>query len=121
MNISIIAVIFLCFVHWVGDFVMQNDWMASNKSKNNYALSAHVFTYCAVFLFVLMANGNNGLTIIEFVGINGIIHWAVDYVTSRINAKLWANNQIHNFFVSVGFDQFIHLTTLFITYNILFK
>jgi len=51
-------------------------------------------------------------------------HFVVDYITSRINARLFEpwykyiskpdkpvsqfNPTLHNFFVSVGFDQFIH-------------
>jgi hypothetical protein len=48
-----------------------------------------------------------------------IFHWSTDYVTSRLNSKLWAKGDVHNFFVSVGFDQVLHYAQLFLTYYLL--
>ena len=42
----------------------------------------------------------------------GAIHIIVDYFTSRLNKKLWVEKKVHWFFVSLGFDQFIHCATL---------
>jgi hypothetical protein len=41
----------LLATHWVGDFVLQTNFQASNKSKSLDALSLHVATY-TVTLFV---------------------------------------------------------------------
>lgn len=49
---------------------------------------------------------------IIFVGVNGILHFATDYVTSRITSRLYARQDWHNFFVVVGFDQLVHQATL---------
>jgi hypothetical protein len=48
-----------------------------------------------------------------------IAHTITDYFTSRLNAKLWAKGNVHNFFVSIGFDQYLHYLQLFITYSLL--
>lgn len=36
---------YILFIHYLGDFVFQNTWMATNKSKNLLALSTHVLIY----------------------------------------------------------------------------
>ena len=107
MTISVSLVCWLLFAHWVGDFVYQSDAMARGKSSSNKWLSYHVAVYTLV-LILLTFN-------ISFALINGAIHWCVDYVTSRRNTRLWNNKQVHDFFVNVGFDQFIHVCTLVLT------
>lgn len=110
------VILILLTTHFVGDFILQNDWMALNKSKSWLALGCHVYVYT----FVLAAAA---ATIHEgafpnfwwFVGINGLVHYVQDAVTSRVNAKLWTANQRHWFFVSVGFDQLLHYIVLFHT------
>ena len=42
----------------------------------------------------------------------GLIHFPVDYVTSRLNSKLYQAGKNHEFFVSIGFDQWIHFATI---------
>jgi Protein of unknown function (DUF3307) len=44
----------LLATHWVGDFVLQTNFQASNKNKRLDALSLHVATYTAT-LFVAAA------------------------------------------------------------------
>ena len=53
--------------------------------------------------------------IIQFV-----THTIVDYITSRINKTLWVNEEVHTFFVMIGFDQFIHYGILFVSLSLLF-
>jgi len=57
----------------------------------------------------------------KFVLITFVAHTITDYFTSRLNAKLWAKGDVHNFFVSVGFDQVLHYVQLFVTYQLLFN
>jgi len=38
--------------HAVGDYVLQSDWMANEKTKRSVAALAHVFTYALPFLFL---------------------------------------------------------------------
>jgi Protein of unknown function (DUF3307) len=103
----------LLAVHWVADFVLQTHWQASNKSKNWQALSAHVMGYSVVLMFVsIYMFGAVGLL---FAGVNGVLHFATDAVTSRITARLYAKQDWHNFFVVVGLDQLIHQVTLGVT------
>lgn len=38
--------------HAVGDYILQSDWMANEKTKQNAAAAAHAFTYTLPFLFL---------------------------------------------------------------------
>ena len=113
--VTVEVVLSILIIHWVADFVLQSDWMAINKSKNNLALLAHVFTYCNTWGIV-------GLFFFGFIPValfyvyNFILHFITDYCTSRLNAYLWEKEMRHWFFVAIGFDQVIHYTCLFLTY-----
>lgn len=97
--------------HWVGDFVLQTHWQATNKSKRWDALAAHVATYTATLLasaLVLMPLR----MALGFVAVNGALHFATDAVSSRATSRLYARGDWHNFFVIIGADQLIHQATL---------
>lgn len=38
--------------HLVGDFVLQSDWMASEKVRSHLAAAVHVIVYSLPFLFI---------------------------------------------------------------------
>lgn len=95
----------LLFTHWLADFVFQTNWMATNKSKNWWALSSHVGVYTLCFLIFGW----------KFALLNGGIHFGVDAVTSRVTSKLWERKDVHNFFVVVGLDQLVHMSCLIAT------
>jgi len=99
---TIYDVLLLVWVHFVSDFVLQTDYVAKNKSKSNLVLLQHVVIYSIPFLYFGWM----------FALINLVLHFLVDFVTSRITAKLWANNKVHYFFITIGFDQALHLTSL---------
>ena len=101
----------LLATHWVGDFVLQTDFQASNKNKRLDALSLHVATYTAT-LFVVAVILFGWMLAIIFAAVNGALHFATDYITSRATSKLWAEQNWHRFFVTIGFDQLIHQATL---------
>lgn len=120
--INLWVVFGIIFIHWVADFVLQTHWQATNKSKDNNALTQHVMTYTGLWSFVCIGYGlvtGNFLVMFLFPIITFICHWVTDYFTSRLNSKLWAKGDIHNFFVSVGFDQVLHYAQLFLTYYLL--
>ncbi|MGC8851924.1 MAG: DUF3307 domain-containing protein [Minisyncoccia bacterium] len=41
-------------VHFIGDFILQNSWMAANKNKSLFALGVHSFVYALVFIPLLI-------------------------------------------------------------------
>jgi len=109
----------LIVLHWIGDFVCQTDWMATNKSKNNTALAAHVAAYTAVF-FVALVPFFPFSNLLCYLAANAALHFAVDHFSSQITARLWAKGDRHNFFVVIGADQTIHYFCLLLTLGILF-
>jgi hypothetical protein len=112
----------LLVLHFVGDFLLQNDWMALNKSKAWTPLLLHVSVYSICFGFFGMS----------FLLVTFFSHLLVDAITSRVNARLWfiqmEQRELldgwfygrllpsrHWFFVAIGFDQLLHLVQLLLT------
>lgn len=123
--ISLGVIFGIILIHWFADFVCQTDWQAQNKSKNNKALLSHTMSYSAIWLsfgvFYVLFNLDTYTpwSLTKFVFITFVAHTLTDYITSRINSKLWAKKDVHNFFVSVGFDQVLHYVQLFLTFHFL--
>ncbi len=100
-------------MHWLFDFVCQNDNMAINKSNSNYWLSVHVLVYSVGLVamgVILLPPKSSWYWIIG----NAIAHWVVDWCTSRVNARLYTNHR-HWFFVNIGLDQLIHYACLLLS------
>ena len=123
---STIIILFL-FIHWIADFVFQSHEQSMKKSSSNVYLLLHTSVYAAIitiFTYGVQLSGLFGaqywFTPLIFGGIQFVTHTGVDYVTSRINKKLWNDKQVHSFFVMIGFDQFIHYVILFTSLAILF-
>lgn len=114
--IPISAVLLIIGLHWVGDFLLQNDWMALGKSKRAMPLLVHVVVYSSCFLYFFGP---------YFCLVTLAAHLWVDLITSRVNARLWKRAldyrtpSLHWFFVSVGFDQLLHMVQLVVTYKLL--
>ncbi len=131
--IDLKIILWILFAHWIADFIFQTHEESINKSKSNYWLSLHVIKYSNIvtllwFPFIIFySNIKAGKEFSYMISyallimlITFITHWITDYFTSRWTSKLYTKGDIHNFFVVVGLDQFIHFTTLFLTYKILF-
>ena len=56
--------------HLIGDYILQNDWMAINKKKNSIICFIHVFLYMVPFVFT-------SLTLVQILLI-GIQHFIQD-------------------------------------------
>jgi hypothetical protein len=141
MDIKI--VIYLLLVHFIADFVLQTNEQASRKSTSIWYLLEHTISYSLTFWLAIGIVEGFTMKALEFYGITFVLHTATDYVTSRGTKKLWGNvtkwadeftktnyrleyvkvkhaNAVHNFFILIGFDQFLHFTQLMLTYYLLF-
>lgn len=105
----------LIVLHFIGDFLFQDNWMALNKSKMNGALTVHVMAYLLPFWFWAIATNTPQM----FLVWTAVLHWVTDYYTSRITSKLWFIDERgvdmskrHWFFVMIGFDQLLHYAAL---------
>lgn len=120
-------IITLLVCHWIGDFILQSDWIASNKSKNFCALLLHVTIYSYV-IFLGMTNPWLSFfhkvsieSIIWFVFLNFLLHLFTDFFTSRLTSYFWKQNNNHYFFIVLGLDQLIHQICLIYTAKIIFS
>ncbi len=121
MHPIIQTIILLAFLHWIADFVCQTQWMSRNKSTSLKALGAHIAVYSAVLLLGLfIARLRMDLDgIVLFVLLNGSLHFVTDFFTSRATTHYYKQQNFHLFFVVIGFDQFIHLSTFLLTIGLL--
>jgi len=114
----------LIWAHCFADFFMQTDQQAKNKSSSNYWLARHIVSYmfwmwlALRFSQIFVGPYSVGATS-AYVLVNGLAHFATDYITSRITKRLWAEKQVHNFFAVIGVDQSLHLTVLVATMPLL--
>jgi len=130
-KLNLYIVLYLLFAHWVADFIFQTDKMAKGKSSDNIQLLSHTVVYSSIMCFLLAILSLiltfyfdtffHPIQVTFFTLITFVIHTIQDYITSRINTKLYNKGKIHEFFVSIGFDQFLHFVQLLLTYNLLFN
>jgi hypothetical protein len=95
----------LVWVHTIADFVFQSDKMAINKSSSWKWLSIHVGMYGLLLLPLGW----------KFTLVNCLLHFITDAVSSRVTTYFWKKEQRHKFFVTIGIDQAIHMSCLFLT------
>jgi hypothetical protein len=116
-------VLFFLFVHWIADFVLQSDKMALNKSTSNYWLGLHVTVYSLATivlwagLFLLTGLHVSFIQYVEACLALFIMHFITDYITSRITGKYYRAKKNHEFFVTIGFDQWLHYVQIFTVFN----
>lgn len=67
------------YAHLIGDFILQNDWMASGK-KNSWLVAAiHVIVYLVPFLFTGMAFWKIGI-----IGLQHLLQDRTNFVTKYL-------------------------------------
>jgi len=97
--------ILLIWIHFISDFLLQNNYMAEGKSDSVYILLLHSFVYSILFSYFE----------IEYAIINGCLHFLVDGYTSMLTKHFYMIRNRRMFFITIGADQVIHLTFLFLT------
>lgn len=108
--ISITNIIIIFWLHFISDFLLQSTYMSKNKSKQLTPLLLHCFVYSLPFLWFGW----------KFALLAGLLHFPIDFITSKVTSYLYNNDAYHWFFVVIGFDQAIHISILILTYNWLF-
>lgn len=124
---TLIEIFSIIIIHWIADFIMQDEKWALGKSKNWSDLLTHTMVYSVLWwipMSYLLPDFRLGAA---FVIITFISHTITDYFTSRIVSKQFSNKDysrpIPNFgaFTTIGFDQVVHYIQLFGTYYLLTK
>lgn len=117
-----LLILLIFVVHFLADFVFQSSKMATGKSKSLKWLSIHVGVYGLVSLITAIAiSAKFGNYVYGFSWwiLNVALHFAVDYVTSKLTSRLWEQKNMRLFFVMIGFDQLLHNMCLMGTYYLL--
>lgn len=104
---EVLIILLLVWIHFIADFILQDDYVAINKAKDNTVLVFHTMVYGLCFAWFGPL----------FMLITMVSHGMVDFVTSRGTSRLWSANQRHWFFCLIGFDQALHMTVLILTYQ----
>lgn len=120
MTVAVWAVLIVLFGHWMSDFVWQPDWMGKRKSSSWGVLANHAARIFLGMFFtmglILTMNGTGSISgLIAFAGINAASHFVIDAVTSRVTSRLWGQQRVHNFFVTIGLDQMLHVAIAVLT------
>lgn len=111
--------IWILFAHFVADFMLQRHAWAMAKSSDNVALAKHVGTYAVVMTAAAVPLLGLSVPLLLFGVVMLVSHFAIDYVSSRVNKRLFAADRIHDFFVVVGLDQFLHYVVLLLSLYLL--
>ena len=135
---SLYIILVVLAVHYIADFIFQTREQAENKSSSIGFLLSHVMRYSNVvfiglqaFIVLPLINydatfyhpavvgtwGLLGLNVLTLLYIN-ITHFGVDYITSRINARLYKKKKMNEFWNLIGLDQLLHLTSLYLLLTI---
>lgn len=110
MEISVF--IFISLIHFLADFGLQTHQQATLKGSSSKFLTYHVGVYSSVWIIALLSYGVGIEDVMKFVALTFLFHFLTDWITSRIGKPFWANNDYHNGFVVVGFDQLLHYLQL---------
>jgi len=109
MTMSLTSVIVILIGHWIGDYVLQTNIIAKDKSRSFKWLLIHVALYTVVISIC-------AVTVLQpeiwfrFIAINGVLHLITDFFTSRLASNFHSNKRVY--FVILGFDQMVHSITL---------
>ena len=123
--VSIWVILYIIFVHWVADFIFQDEKWALGKSKNIRDLISHTSLYSLIWVFASTPLFHLGYYAVLFGGITFIFHTLTDYFTSKLVSKKFyykeLGSSIPNFgaFTYIGGDQVLHYIQLFLTYLLL--
>ena len=104
--VNIHEILLLLLIHTISDFCSQTRKMAENKSQSIKWLSIHVFIYILPFLVFGW----------KFTLVNFILHWIIDFISSRASGYYYKQKNFYAFFNVIGFDQYLHIVSLVFTY-----
>jgi len=107
--IEILVIIAIIWLHTFADFVFQGRYIGNNKGKKPHVLALHCIIYGVLYLFIDPL----------FAIVNGVLHFPVDYISSKLTGYFWKKKKEYLFFTTIGIDQALHYTILFLTYGLL--
>lgn len=116
----------IVIIHWIADFVLQDEKWAIGKSTSIQKLVKHTSLYSITwvpFLWLFYGDLNNALL---FGFVTFIAHTLTDYYTSKIVKNRFDQGHygsaIPNLggYSMIGLDQVFHYIQLVVTWNLIF-
>lgn len=116
----IVLALAVVIAHFIGDFVLQSNNMATRKSKEFVYLLSHVSIYSMTMLMIvgpiLVYYFNvDSRNLSLFFYVTFFAHLVTDFFTSKVNSMLWEEQKYSRFFISLGLDQCFHYIGLILT------
>ena len=123
-------IIYLLFLHFLGDFFLQSRRIALNKSLFKIDLLIHILIISSVLALGLFYFYSR-LTLSYFIGINALIHAIIDWfiwrlykysINCRYPIRVPETFKYYNdrwFYNTIAVDQFLHISTLIVLYGVL--
>jgi hypothetical protein len=109
MELSLSHLTVLLTAHWFGDYVLQTNVIAKEKSRSIKWLLIHVAMYTTVLFICTIVIFPYSMWL-PFLVVNASLHLITDFLTSKLSQKFHSNQRLY--FVIIGFDQLIHSITL---------
>jgi hypothetical protein len=134
-NLPMIWILAILFIHFISDFVCQPHEIATNKWHSFSYLLAHasqylicIYALTSVFFIVpaliyktTIYTDLIAMKLIWFAIINGFLHGFVDFFESKFTHYFYDKKDFHNFFVVIGFCQFLHMAGMLMTADYFFN
>lgn len=116
---QVLLLLFLLFTkHFIADFPLQRPFHYLNKGTYGHyggiqhALIHASFTLMVLFWFHVLVFPISINLIIIAAGLDGIIHYHIDWAKVKLNKLLgWGPTTHEEFWVLLGLDQFLHAVT----------
>lgn len=93
-----VLVLTLIMCHLIGDYVLQNDFIAKTKGENTYHMFIHCMLYCLPFTLVF----NWWQLIVLYIS-----HVFVDTLKARFNKITYIQDQAIHYFILIILLLFI--------------
>jgi len=102
--------------HLLGDWLLQNDWMARGKRQRLITLAgmAHFITYTIMILIMIWLYNQYSLNLSLAVAVGGIVfvsHWLID-ATNLVQIWMRFYGQSDRELMRIMVDQTLHLLML---------
>lgn len=107
---TIALISFLTLKHFFADFPLQSDWMISQKGYYGklggivHAGIHGIFSFLILLLFAPQVAFLFGLT-------DAIVHYHIDYIKMRVGRMNKYTTSDKEFWMLIGFDQYLHYMT----------
>ena len=111
----------ILFAHYIADFIMQPDRIARSKHDNFISLLQHAALYgCSMYLLVFIPLTvvlmYSPISVLKYTAINTVAHLVCDFFSSKLSHKYFSKENYWAGFAVVGFDQFVHVVVLLLTF-----